>query len=312
MENTNTVIGKDGYPFVVNSGGHDDHGHNMLSDLITNNNVADNSRAILGAICDSTGKIIAADGVNSVANLEATNRNGLQNLKATGDASVSVSKGVYDSAVATQKYVSDGTVSTTKAVTDASVAGIKQTTDGTVSTTKTITDYGMANSDATHRSATAVTKAITDASLSASIESARLHNEVLSSASDTRGIILDGIANLNVANKDIQLAIYRDGAHTREDICTLAKDTAKGFADAALLAAQNKASLELEALRNRCELEAKLAACCCELKEDGATTRALILSEGNKELERKLAKAELAAAIAGLGACSKGNGPGNS
>ena len=264
MDTSNTVIGKDGYPFVVNSGGHGDQGYNnALAELITNNNIADNSRAVLGAICDSTGKIIAADGVNAVANLEATNRNGLQNLKATGDAAVAVSKTVYD-----------GTVSTTKAV-----------TDGSVSTTKTVTDYGIANAETTNRNATAVTKAITDASLASSLGFGEL-----------REVVAVGTTANAIASKDIQIAIYKDGCETRETVnnrfYTLNTEMLKGFSDNKYDALKNKCDLERQAADNKAALAAQIAECCCEQKQEAAATRALILSEGKAELERRLAKAE--------------------
>ena len=216
MDTSNTVIGKDGYPFVVNSGGHDNH----------NNEFA------------------------HWAGINETHRTGTAVIDALTNSTNVINKGVYD----------------------ASVAGIKQTTDAAASTTKNVTDYGMANSDATHRSATAMTKAITDASLSASLAVGELRGNIATI----------GTANA-VSAKDIQIAIFKDGAHTREDVCGLAKDTAKGFADAALLAAQNKASIELEALRNKCELSAQSTAilakvnglkeeiCCC-IKEAAAGT----------------------------------------
>ena len=270
MENTNTVIGKDGYPFVVNSGGH--NGHN--------------------------------DAFGLWAGIEATNRNGAQNLEATHDANVSGLNATNLASVAginatnltataTQKYVSDGTVSTTKSV-----------TDGNVAVTKTVTDYGSMNAETTNRNATAVTKAVTDASLAANLDVARLHNEVLTVASELRHEIGTFGAAAALAESRTQFAILKDGAHTREEmqeaICELGKDTAKGFADAALEACKNTAAIQLEALRNKCDLEKQIAEICCCVEKDGNVTRTLVLAENTKRLEAELQEARMKAAIAGI------------
>lgn len=139
---------------IVQSGGGEGYGYG-LSDLITNNNIADNSRAVLGSISNSTASIIAAEGVNTVAAINATSQNGIANMKATGDSSVATQKAVGDSSVSTQKSVYDGTVSTTKAVTDAAVAGINATSLANVSIIKAITDSATASAVAATASAIA-------------------------------------------------------------------------------------------------------------------------------------------------------------
>lgn len=105
MENTTSIAGKDGYPMVVTSGDHDRNNNSCLAELVTNNNIADNGRAILSAIANGNAAIIAADqsahlanqkatmdasvaginatNLNGVSNIEATNRNGLANVTST-------------------------------------------------------------------------------------------------------------------------------------------------------------------------------------------------------------------------------------
>lgn len=91
----NTVIGKDGYPMVVSTGGYDrGFNTNGLEELITNNNIADTRGDILSAIATGTAAVIAADqaghlvnqkatGDASVAGINATNLNGVSNIEAT-------------------------------------------------------------------------------------------------------------------------------------------------------------------------------------------------------------------------------------
>lgn len=215
MDNTNTVIGKDGYPMVVtNSGGHCgyDQCNDNLSDFFTLNAIADASRD----------------------NSEDTNRNGTATLNAVSNAENAINKGVYD----------------------ASVAGIKQTTDAAVSTTKAITDYNLLNLDASNRNATTITKAVTDANLASGLGFGEIRNQASVNASAAA-----------IAHKDIEISIYRDGCSTREK------------------SAEQFAALQLQSCKEHADLAAKLAECCCELKEQNAETRALILSTDVKRIE---------------------------
>ncbi len=202
------------------------------------NNIADNSRAILAAIGTGNAAIIAAD--------QSAH---LVNQKTTGDASIANLKATYD----------------------AQVAGINATNLGTVSTAKAVTDSSATNANITNITSVATQKAISDASLANALAFGEVRNNIAEQATATA-----------LAAKDIQIAIFKDGSHTREEtqeaICDLAKDTAKGFADAALKACEDRAALA-----------AQIAECCCEQKlltiQQGNDTRALILAEGQKRLE---------------------------
>lgn len=233
---------------AILSSNNDNYGYG-LAELITNNNVAETGREILASIGTSTANIIANNGVNSVAALNATNLASVSNLKATGDASVAGLNATNLAGVSVTKQVTDGTVSITKNV-----------NDGTVSVTKAVTDAQVAS--ATNSA---------EARLATAISSAEIRELINSTAT----------ANL-MANRDTQMAVFKDGSHTREEtqeaICELSKDTAKGFADAAL-----------QACKDAAELARQIAECCCEQKiltlQQGNETRALILSENQKKLE---------------------------
>lgn len=110
---------------VVQSNGYKGY-DNALAELITNNNIADNSRAVLTAIANGDAAIIAADqaahlanqkatmdasisginaaNLNGVANTEATNRNGLANITSTernaGEIRMNVAKEAGESRLA--------------------------------------------------------------------------------------------------------------------------------------------------------------------------------------------------------------------
>ncbi len=115
---------------AIVTGGYD-NGYG-LSELITNNNIAETSREILAALGTGNASIIANAGVHSVAALNATNLASVSNLKATGDASV---------------------------------AGIKTTTDGITSVNKNVYDGVVSSLNATSLSAVATQKAISDSAL---------------------------------------------------------------------------------------------------------------------------------------------------
>lgn len=99
---------------------------NAIAELITNNNIADNSRAVLTAIANGDAAIIAADqaghlinqkatmdaavsginatNLNGVSNTEATNRNGIANITSTernsGEIRMNIAKEAGESRVA--------------------------------------------------------------------------------------------------------------------------------------------------------------------------------------------------------------------
>lgn len=218
-----------------------DNGRNdCLADLILSNNIADNARAILTTQAQNTAAIIAADqnghlinqkttGDASVANINATNLNGVANLKATGDASVANLKATYD----------------------AQVAGTNITNLTSVATQKAITDSALANA--------------------------------LSAAEIRELINTTSTANL-VATKDegckSRELILIEGHKTRE------KET-EHFAALQLQACKDTAAVLLESERNKAALAAQIAACCCKQEQEASATRALILSESNRVLERE-------------------------
>lgn len=264
---------------IVHSGGNYDRG-DCIEELITNNNIADNSRAILTAIANGNAAIIAADQTGH-----------LVNQKTTGDASVANLKATYD----------------------AQVASINATNIGIVSATKAVTDNGIANLGATERNAGEIRMNIAKESGENRIQTAIASGEI-------RELINTTATTNLLAIKDNLHAIDKEGCRTREVVfaesCKTREQEAEHFAKLQYQAEKNKndiekemlkgfAATQLEALKNKCELESKLAECCCELKEDGAATRALILSENTKRLETELQEARLKAAIAGLGNCDK-------
>lgn len=75
---------------------------------------------------------------------------------------------------------------------------------------------------------------------------------------------------------------------------------------------QNFASLQLQACEDKAQVLAKLAECCCELKEGQANTNALILKTDADRIRDELQQCRnelLASSLRGNG---NGNGPGNS
>lgn len=78
---------------------------NAIAELITNNNIADNSRAVLAAIANGDAAIIAADQAGHLVNQKAT----------------------YDAQVAGINQTNLGAVSTTKAVTDSGSLNLSST-----------------------------------------------------------------------------------------------------------------------------------------------------------------------------------------
>ncbi len=252
-----------------------------------------------GAIVQSSGN---GDFFSTWAGIEATNRNGAQNLAATHEANVSDLNAITNTAVATQKYISDGTISVTKNV-----------NDGTTSVNKNVYDGIVSGLNATNLAAVATQKSISDTALASALAFGEVRNNIATESA---------VASINA--KDIQLAIYKDGAHTREEsaeaIAAVALQAAKDTAALALEACKNTDSIQREmakgfadtqykALEAKCALEAKIAEiCCCTEKAvsaDGERTRGLIALENQRRLEAELAEARLKAAIAGLGSCKE-------
>ncbi len=231
------------------------------------------------------------------AGIEATNRNGAMNLKATGDASVADLNAINLASVAGINATNLNGMSVTKNVTDTAVAGIKTTTDGTTSINKNVYDGVVSSLNATNLSAVATQKSISDAALASALAFGEVRNNIATESA---------VASMNA--KDIQLAIYKDGSHTREEmqegLCELGKDTAKGFADAALEtakntaaiqleAAKNKAAIELDACKNTALLASKIDDLCCCIKEDNEKTRQQISAESAARQAAQIQRQEM-------------------
>jgi len=269
-----------GTPYIHTSGHHSDHG---VRDLISNNAI-----------------------INEV------NR-----------TSSATQKEVYDASIATQKYVSDGTVSginttnltataTQKAGYDGVVSTIdninrnstaiqKNGYDGVVSTNKNLTDGFTATNKAVSDFQASAALAISEGRLATAIASGEMRLSQEISDNVTRGNMAVGFTANAVSAKDLELATYRDGSHTREEskenFAELAKDTAKGFADGALLALQNRAALELDAAKTAAALSKEIdKICCCvsdKISEDGARTRAEIGRNEGEKLRAELAESRM-------------------
>ncbi len=259
---------------IVQSSGNGNNYDACVAELITNNNIADNSRAILTAIANGDAAIIAADQAGhlvnqkstydaQVAGLNATNLNGNSNLKATGDASVANLKATYD----------------------AQVAGINATNLGAVSATKAVTDSGLANLTSTERNAG-------ENRLQTAIASGEIRELINKS----------GFDNL-VAIKDNGFAIREEGCKTRELVLIESHKTrekeAEHFAALQLQACINKNDIEkemlkgfsntqLEALKNKEELARQIAKCCCEGELREAQTQALIIKQSAEATKDEL------------------------
>lgn len=124
--NTTTVLPTPPTSGAIVTGGYENGYDNALAELITNNNVADNGRAILAAIANGNASIIAADqaahlanqkatmdasvaginatNLNGVSNIEAINRNGLAGITSTernaGEIRMNVAKEAGESRLA--------------------------------------------------------------------------------------------------------------------------------------------------------------------------------------------------------------------
>lgn len=247
-----------------------------LAELITNNNVADNGRAILTAIANGDAAIIAADQAGhlsnqkatmdgSVAGINSTNLNGVANLNATNLNGTAALKAIYD----------------------AQVAGINQTNLGTVSTTKAVTDNGLANLTSTERNAGEVRMNLAKESGEARLQTAIASGEI-------RELINTTATTNLLAIKDNLHAIDKEGCKTREVVftesCKTREQEADHFAKLQYQAEKNKNDIEkemlkgfhqtqLEALKNKCDLEKQIAEICCCVEKDGNVTRGLIAAE---------------------------------
>lgn len=273
---------------AIVTGGYDNGYDNAVAELITNNNVADNGRAILAAIANGDAAIIAADQAGhlvnqkatydaQVAGLNATNMNGTSNLKATGDASVANLKATYD----------------------AQVAGINQTNLGTVSVTKAVTDSGAANLSTTERNSGEIRM-----NVAKEAGENRLANAI--SSGEIRELINKTSFDNMIATKDNGFAIREEGCKTRELVLIEGHKTrekeAEHFAALQLQAEKHRndiekemlkgfSSTQLEALKNKEELARQMAKCCCEGELREKDTQALIIKQTSDALKDELNEA---------------------
>lgn len=259
-----------------------------VAELITNNNIADNSRAVLTAIANGDAAIIAADQAGhlvnqkatydaQVAGLNATGMNGTANLKATGDASVANLKATYD----------------------AQVAGLNATNLGTVSVTKAVTDASSLNLNSTERNSAEIRMNVAREAGETRLANAIANGEI-------RELIGDKSTTNLMAIRDNGFAIREEGCKTRELVLIEGHKTrekeAEHFAALQLQACANKNDLEkemlkgfsntqLEALRNKEELARQIAKCCCEAELREKDTQALILKQTTDSYKDELQEA---------------------
>lgn len=157
---------------------------------------------------------------------------------------------------------------------------------------------------------------------------------VTSGFSETNGRISDSYARLSEQNCDLKSAIAAAQAAAAECCCEVKQEVLRTGKELGLQAAQNFATIQVEAAKNtaavqlqaavtakeslleqskwfalaektamvnKCELEAKLAACCCEIKESvtgtAAATQALIQAGEATRVRDALAAASTENAI---------------
>lgn len=214
-----------------------------VAELITNNNIADNSRAVLTAIANGNAAIIAADQAGH-----------LVNQKTTGDASVANLKATYD----------------------AQVAGINQTNLGTVSTTKAVTDGSSLNLSSTERNSAEIRMNVAREAGETRLATAIANGEI-------RELISEKSTTNLIAIKDNGFAIREEGCKTRELVLIESHKTrekeAEHFAALQLQACKDTSAILLESERNKAALAAQIAKCCCENELLQKETQALILKQ---------------------------------
>jgi hypothetical protein len=266
---------------AIVTGGYDRGYDNAVAELITNNNVADNGRAILTAIANGDAEVIAAGQVGHLAN-----------QKATMDASVA---GI-------------------NATNLNGVAGIKETSDASRDnireTSRVGSDLGHAISDA--RSSVERTSA--ENRLATAIAAGEIRELIGKTGFDNLVAVKDNGFAVREEGCKTRETVLIDGCKTREQ-------EAEHFSKLQYQAEKNKNDIEkemlkgfhttqLEAQKNACELAAKLAECCCKLEMEHFTTRALILAEGTKRLESENSNLRMELLLKKCGNSGNGN-PGN-
>jgi hypothetical protein len=79
----------------------------------------------------------------------------------------------------------------------------------------------------------------------------------------------------------------RDHANVIQNLCDVRKEMSTGFGSTQLEMAKQHAAIQLEMCKQHADLAAKMAECCCELKQEHSTTRALISSQALDECRRR-------------------------
>jgi len=222
----------------------------------------------------------------NISDLETANRNQTAVLNAVNLANVADLNAINLSGVNVVKNITDATVLTNKAIGDTTTSVIKNITDGTILVNKSISEVAAqtALNSAENRLAVAVASG-----------EMRLATEI--SDNLTRGNIATGATADAIAAKDIQLAVYKDGSHTREE-------AAEAIAELALQTSRETAALALQAAKDTAAILLEVSKICCCTKDavtaDGERTRGLIAADNTRRLESELAEARLKAAIADL------------
>lgn len=203
---------------IVQSSGNNSYDA-CVGELITNNNIADNGRAILTAIANGDAAIIAADQAGHLVNQKATSDAGIANLKATYDAQV---------------------------------AGINQTNLGTVSTTKAVTDNGTLNLSSTERNSAEIRMNIAK-------EAGETRLAAAIASSEIRELINEKSTDNLIAIKDNGFTIREEGCKTREFVLIEAYKTrekeAEHFAALQLQGEKDRSALAAQIAKCCCENE---------------------------------------------------------
>lgn len=214
-----------------------------VAELITNNNIADNSRAVLTAIANGNASIIAADQAGH-----------LVNQKTTADASTANLKATYD----------------------AQVAGINAANLGIVSTTKAVTDNGIANLSSTERNSGEIRQNIAKEAGESRLATAISNGEI-------RELINLRASESQIAIKDNLTEILKEGCKTREQeaahYAAIQLQAEKHRNDIEKELLKGNAALSLQAEKDKNELARQIAECCCKNELMQKDTQALVLKQ---------------------------------
>lgn len=144
---------------------------------------------------------------------------------------------------------------------------------------------------ATNRAEIAVTKEVSDAR--SAIESTSAENRLATAIASGEGRLSTALAS-----GEIRAASERNFGEIRNQVSTgfgatnvaiekTAAATALAIEKTATANALGQKDILLEICKSENRLATQIAECCCEARLDAAATRALIVSEGNRVLERE-------------------------